>query len=400
MQTNGIPTLTVPFQAAQSAASGAALRAGQVLQGMVRQTGDGLAIQAAGIRAPLPEGTGLHAGQAVTVEVLDTSVGLQLRVTPQTAAAPTATSPLDALVAQVLTTLNAQAPPDVLARMLPQNLPQTQEAIRALVNLFLARGTTGADLQHVAGAIEQAVTAGVLTSAETKTVLALIGRFEAADQAQFQAVLRQLADASGRTVEGRIALAIASGRIDEAVNAARAGLREQLVRLRENPALRAFLRTSGQLRTFESSVDRVLDRMLGSQLQNLRSLEQPYLFIEIPGQPNGSLVHGQLHFFADGNGKRRGFAEGHTMVAMDLRMSRLGDMWIALRTVHGHCVCQLRAVDPGAREALTAASDELALALEGAGYPGARVEVTGWDGDRLRETAALMHRFSGLNVKA
>ena len=85
-------------------------------------------------------------------------------------------------------------------------------------------------------------------------------------------------------------------------------------------------------------------------------------------------------------------------VVLDLSMTRLGDLWIALTIARGRCSCRFRAANPAAVQAIRAERDGLIQALQSAGYPGAQVRVEPWDGDRLGEAAGLMRRFSGINV--
>jgi len=84
---------------------------------------------------------------------------------------------------------------------------------------------------------------------------------------------------------------------------------------------------------------------------------------------------------------------------MDLAMSRLGELWVTLQTNNGHCRCKVRA----AAKAVTLIDlhrEELTEALVRIGFASAQVSVAPWDGDRIRETAALLRRFAGIDVNA
>ena len=145
---------------------------------------------------------------------------------------------------------------------------------------------------------------------------------------------------------------------------------------------------------------RVAERLTGGQLQNLRGLEQSYVFLELPFQTGAPLRHGQVHLFSDGHGKRRNIDANNATVALDLSMTKLGDLWITLRVVNGQCACKFRATSQPVADAIEAASGDLVQALGAAGYPRAMVQVALWDGDRLKRVTLLMRRFSGLDVQA
>jgi len=354
-------------------------------------------VQVAGVQVPLPADASLQPGQTVTIKVLESGQGLQLRIVPQASVPAHSLGALEELVAAVLESLGAPIGPELPSQLVPANLPQTPDAVRALLALFVSRGAMGEDLRQIAALVEQAVAAGALPRSDSE---ALLARIVVSEPGDFHPVLEQLADAAGHTLEARIAMALAAGNLDDIIDTLRTDLRAHLARLRENPVLQRFLQRTGQLRTFETAVDRVLERLVGAQLQNLRGLEQPYLFLEVPCSPDSGIQHAQVHVFSEGHGKKREFDAANALVAFDLATTRLGDLWITLRITQGRCLCRFCATRPAAVDALTGAAHELVQALEQAGHHGARVEVALWDADRLRETAALMRRFSGINVQA
>ena len=116
-------------------------------------------------------------------------------------------------------------------------------------------------------------------------------------------VLRALFETAGRTVEGRLLSAVAEGRLDDLAAAVRDDVRSQLAQLRNNPELLRFLRRTGGLREFEAASERVIERLVGTQVQNLRGVEHSYVFFELPVDPESGLRHAQVHVFGDG---RRG----------------------------------------------------------------------------------------------
>ena len=398
MLPEGIQPTSITIPAATARA--ATLQPGQVLHAVVQQAEGALFVRVGGTRVPLPTGAALEANQAVQIEVLEADGALQLRVLPQPGASGPAADSLQGLVSVVLEALGTLGNAELAAPLVPATLPQSAEAVRALLALFVTRGAIGDDLQQVAALVEQAVAANLLPQVDAGPFLALAASLVVTEAGGFQSKLQQLANRAGHAIEARIALVLASGNLDDLVDAVRADIRAQLARLRDHPGLRRFLRQAGQLRAFEDAVGRLLDRLVGGQLQNLRGLEQPYMFLELPCAPDAGIRHAQLHIFGEDHAKERQGGDAEAIVALDLSLTRLGDLWVTLRLCRGQCMCRFQAVEASAREALSDASDELVAALKRAGYPNARIKVTPWDGDRLRETASLTRRFSGIDVQA
>jgi Flagellar hook-length control protein FliK len=134
-------------------------------------------------------------------------------------------------------------------------------------------------------------------------------------------------------------------------------------------------------------------------MQNLRTFAAPYLFLDLPFPPDAPISRAQIHVFGEG-GRGRHFDRRNASITLDLSTPRLGDLWISLTITGGACTCVVRAAREATVAAITAATPELGQALAEAGYPDASVQVTSWSGNRLEETAQLMRRFSGLDVRA
>lgn len=376
----------------------ASVRAGQVLQGAIQQSGDDLLLLVAGSRVALPSGSGLEHGQTVQVTVQESAAGLQFQVTPQASggeAAPLA-DPLGRLMAAALELVAGIRDSGTAATLAPAALPASAEAARLIASLFVGQTLLGEDLQQLAAIVGQAVREDVLPGLEAEALQGQFARFESEALDTF---LRGLVE-SGRTpAEARVAAALVSGNVAEAFGEEE-DLRTRLTRLRDNEALRGFLRRTGGLKGFDRLVDRMLDRLVGGQLQNLRALEQPYCFIELPCSPESGVHHAQVHFLGDGQGGANRIDANHATVVMDLSMTRLGDLWITLRLAEGLCVCRIQARDPKAAEALMESRDELVGALRSAERRAIRVEIEPWRAGRLQEVATLMGRFKGIGVNA
>jgi len=388
---------------AQKAAYASLFRAGETLRAVVEGNRPNLALLIGGTRIPLSEPTHLAPGQTVFVEVTETAQGLQLRLLPQPAQAAAAqppAEPLANLVAAVLESLGpirlAQSP----QQLLPAQLPHTEAAVRSLLSLFALRGTFGEDLQQIADIMAQAAGAGALSQEPSGEAVTVLAQLLAAAPGGLKDLIERLVAQSGKTVEGRIAHALATGDLKGLEHALRGDLQAALSRLRNDEVLGAFLRRTGQLRLFQGTVGRVMERISAGHLQNLRALDQPYAFIEIPFGPRSAIRRGQVHFFGEGAANDRRIDPKNATVAFDLATTSLGDLWITLRAAKGYCNCRLCATFPDAVEAIEKASTDLSDALRKAGYQRATVSAALWDGDRLREVALLMRRFSGIDVNA
>lgn len=353
-----------------------------------------------GARVPLDLSTGLVPGQAVRVEVLQEGNSLQLLLTPLPPQSdnPAAASTLAGPLAQALTALNLLGQYDTAAQLIPAGLPASPDAFQALLSLLFSGGSLGRELQYIATQLSAPGAAGLLPPETAALLITLMSAQQAAANGNFLALLRQAG--AGKPVEARLAAAIKSGNISAAFEAMREDLQQVLMALRGNGAVRAFLQARGGLNRFEDSLQRILDRLDGTQWQNLRALESAYFFLEVPVPPESAFTRAQIHVFGDGKRGKDAIDPKNAAVILDLSVSRLGDLWIALRVQQGHCQCEIRAVRPGSATAIEAASEELSAALAGAGYPGARITVLPWEGNRIEELAALMRRFTGIDVNA
>ncbi|HNR29680.1 MAG TPA: flagellar hook-length control protein FliK [Candidatus Hydrogenedentes bacterium] len=374
-----------------------ALRAGQTFRATVHGTGDQPVLLLAGARIPIEGGARLTPGQTVHIEVVDSNAGLALRVLPgETPSGNVAASPdaaLRAALAEVLHAMGAARHADAAEAIVPRFLPPSSLVLRQLLALFFERGALGADLDRIQQWVAQAAAAGAAPRPTAENVLAMLAALAAGDVRAFADALERLARARG--LEARLAN-LATGDA-EAAEGLDDFLTAYLSRLAAHEPFRQFLRANGALRGFEAAARRIQERLDGVAVQNLRGLEQPYVFLELPLPADAALRHVQVHFIGTGRGRR--FEKDNALIVIDVSTARLGDLWVTLSMVNGACRCGFRATDARAVEAIRANAGELAEALRDAGYPRAHVEAALWDGDRLRETAALMRRFGGLDVK-
>ena len=380
----------------------AGLIPGHSFAAMIQGTPEEPVLMAGGFRIPIALSTGLLPGQPVRVEVVQQESGLQLRLTPQPvsvdpvpAAAPSA---LGGSLGQALAALNMFGRPEVAAPLIPAGLPASADAFQALLTVLFTGGTLGKDLQFLGSVLTGGGAASLFPQEAVAVLTAWISAQHAAASGDFLALMRQAG--AGKPAEARLAAALQLGEMASAIESLRNDLQSILMALRGNGAVRAFLQARGALKSFDDAVQRVLDRLSGTQLQNLRALESAYFFLELPMPPESEFARAQVHFFGEGGPGKEGIDSRNATVVLDLSVSRLGDLWIALRVQEGRCQCEIRAALPEAVAALESASGELAEALAGAGYPGAGVRVGAWETNRIEELAALMRRYTGIDLNA
>jgi len=393
-----LPPVTVPLPRPVPAAL---LRAGTTLQGVVRgQPGD-LVLQVAGQRIPIPSSSSFQPGQTAFVRIVETQTGVQLLVTPQPAPPSEGTvqdSALAGVLARILETLHSTLPAQSAAQLVPAALPANEPALRSLMALFTSRGSTADDLRSLAALISRAAAEGALPPATAQEFAAWVAQLGTFEPMRLASAVEWVLRNAGYHLEAQLAQAAESDELDDLAPKFQRSVRAQLAALIRNPTLLKYLETHGNLRRFHEAAERVLDRFSAAQFQNLRALELPYFFAEIPFPQGGPIRHGQLHVF--GGESRRGFDPRNATVVLDLSTSRLGSLWISLQAAAGTCTCWFRATESAAVEVIEAHSDDLVKALGDAGYPRSQVRVMLWDGDRLAAAAALMRRFSSFGASA
>lgn len=369
----------------------------------------GATLQIGSLRAPI--GVPLPAGQPVPVDLLlePGAAREELRILwrPEAAAlphpsgqTPGAGQPaawLDRVIDAALAALGRGVRHDDAAALLPRQLPRTDAAVRVLMTVFAAREALGADLAAIGRMLDAAARDGALPEARHARFAAAHAAYQAESAREFEGLLRHLAG-EGRP-EARLAAALRGG-LANTLRAMTAQVRHEIARLHAGGELEPWLRETQQAQRFAETAGRVLERFASGDLQQLRSLELPYLFLELPMPPGHALERAQIHVLADAGGGKKRFDENNATIALDLETGNLGRLWILLRFLRGHCVCRMLATEPAAVSALRQGADALAEALADAGYPGARVEAGLWHGARAAAAAALLRRYAGMSAQA
>ncbi|MCH7909527.1 MAG: flagellar hook-length control protein FliK, partial [Candidatus Hydrogenedentes bacterium] len=357
-----------------------------------------------GTRIPLPNTVTWPLGQVVDVLVSRRGAATELRLSPQPETGspqPVPKSPSVEQTIQALLNKQGTQPSANLVRLLSAaggQIPMTVDTIGALVRLFAGRARTAGDQSRFDRIVEELVAAGVFTGDDGDVMARALESFFVRTAATLVSMLKRLRARAGNPVEAQLAKVAQGEQSIEAALRNSDQTAQTLRNIRQHEEVVRFLRETGHWEEFRAATDRVLDRMVATHIQNTAGLEQPYVFVDLPFALEGFIDSAHIHFWIEeGDGKSTD-PEEDAVVALDLRMTRLGDLWISLRIHQDHCSCRVLATSEEIVEALRAASGELEQILNGLGFSGAEVEVGYWDGDRIRETADFMRPLSRLDL--
>jgi hypothetical protein len=284
--------------------------------------------------------------------------------------------------------------------LLPPGLPPRQDAVAQVIALFASRGQLAADLAAIRGQVEQAARSGSVTPAKADALVALLSHLLASETSDLTAIMRRWAQRMGSSVEARLAGLAQGGTPEEVAHALATDLRGVLMGLLADEELGSYLRESGAWRAFEEAVARVLGRLSGAHLQNLRGTNVPYMFLELPFEGAGGITHGQIHVMGEGDGGNASFDKFPVTVVLDLSTSQLGDLWISLTIAQGRCTCTIRTVEERVATFIEARRGELAEGLADVGFGETVVQARMWNGNRMEEAARMLSRYQGIDVTA
>ena len=281
------------------------------------------------------------------------------------------------------------------AGLLPRQLPANDSLVRAAMQVLAARNATGADLAAVGRTMAAAAERGVIRPETAGFVLA----FQVSDGGEPEAwlgALRRWVEAAAKPLEARLAAALRGGAEQGRALDLGQDLRSVLMQARADEGIARMLRQDGDLDSFRQALDRTIDRLTGTQAQNLRAFDGPYLFAELPAGERFERAH--LHILGDG--AAQGKPGSPRQVVLDVSLRRLGDLWLALSVSGPRCQCTVRVANPEMLPEVANAADELAGALRDAGFPSAEVRVMGWDGDRVAALAGVLATRDRLDLEA
>lgn len=381
-------------------AANSPLLAGQRYSGVIRAQPDGLAAIVAGLKLPLDADSGLQAGQRVHVQVQ--AHGKHLQLTLQAAPPPEGkvgrTGGQAALLQAVLQQVGHPELEPPLAALLPRQAPQSAEAIQALVTSLLVERGTGRDLQQLQQLLSQATQQGVLSPDSGAVLSPWLSLTALADAKDWYDLLRRAR--SERNAAARLAQVIRG----EAPMGALATLKESLAsitrQLLNDHVFQTWLRSQGLEEPFRALTERSAERALGSDVQNLRALDQSYQFMELPLGEEQGFRRLQLHLFSEEASKHAASHHPLHRTVLDLELSRLGPMWIDLRAQGTQCSANFQVMTATLADQLNQSADELREGLAEVGFPHAKLSARPWDGDREAALLALLSPYQGLDLDA
>ena len=256
--------------------------------------------------------------------------------------------------------------------------------MRTVLTLLSQPGSAGGDLAALVRLAQAAEQAGVLRGGTAAALAAWQWPEASAGVQTWRRWLERMQQARTPTA----ALAKLGGE-------APGDLRTLLARLTQDEALRAWLAQQGETDAFDSAAGRLTQRLTAGEAQQLHGLERPYAFLDLPVRLLDGFRHGQVHFLNDGATTS---GEAQTRVVLDLELTKLGPVWVALSCRGSTCHCQVRAL-PDVRPAIAEDGDALREALSSAGYT-AVVQVAAWEGNRVEALAAWLQPSAGLDTRA
>ncbi|HOJ34161.1 MAG TPA: flagellar hook-length control protein FliK [Candidatus Hydrogenedentes bacterium] len=423
------------------------------IQATIEATPQGLVVQTDNFRIPIDPQTGLKAGQMVLVELVTRPEGARIQITPlnetslptppsqetfqapsaqaaqqstadvfqlQTSspAAPTAglvavTPPAttetnqDALTSILRTALEAlqvagvqvNLPTETLEVAIPPAIPTKSEIIQSIFTLLATQTNLGKDLPTVFSLLQEAATAGVIQLPPELELLARTELLLSSSETEFKQRFDRLVQMLTTSSEAKLAQSLREGQTVSTQQILEDNLPAVLEKIRTDPALLRFLESRGQSQNFLYAVDRIIERCTAGQLQNLWSLHDAYLFVELPFSVENAVRSCRIHILSDREGSGRRFDAENSTVIFDLSTTRLGELWIRLARTGKQCSCTFLTTREDAAAAIRAESNSLIESMKQVGFAHVQVRVGLWDGDSLRETVKLLRRFKGLNVK-
>jgi hypothetical protein len=388
MQLSSIDILTLPAKVPADA-----LTMGAPFHAVVQKSGDALQLRAQFMKIPLPENSGLTAGQNVMVRLTQTPEGILANVTVVPPEAPAATTEVHAQPAA----LGAAAIISGEASF-TSHAATNARIVQMLGNLLATPGSgQGEQLQQIVSGLASVAVEGYQPEFSLEPLL-IFARLISGESKEFERVVRMAASAAGSSLEARIAEAIASGDYERLREFIKTDLRSLLTRIKHDPKLTAELEKKGGLESLQKSAEGAIERLSAENLQNLRGMQQGYRFFEIPFVPAMGFNRAQFHVMYGGGGDDGPAGDGDAgVIAIDLSTTHLGGLWITLNVMGRNCSCKILARGESL-EAIEDSREELIDALKRLRFTYAAVTVAPYDGRREREIMLLMNRFSALNL--
>ena len=392
---SGVPAF---FQNISSFPMAREIHPGQAYAGVVRAQDDVMIIVSGRLQIPLDEGSGLVPGQKVTFQLTTTPAGAQITISPELAAgaAPNSPTPASALT-PILEALGKLELAQRIHGAIPRHAPTTDAALRPLLTVLLAEQGLGADLDQLARTLTAVAPQLSPGQGAALAIAQWLGLVPASDSAAWRTLL--LRSREEQSVAARIAASIKSESSSGDLGALKKSAAALASRLLSDPEFMHALKEDAKLDPFKALAQRLQDRSTGADLQNLRSLDQSYQFLEIPVAESQGFRRAQLHTFEEKSGPARPPGSSVHTTVLDLETTHLGALWVSLQSAGPQCTCHFRVEDPAVAELLSKEAAALESSLADAGFGRAAVSATLWNGNREDALIAMLAPYQKLDLE-
>lgn len=367
--------------------------AGSNVVGEIVAQGGKLSFVHGKVSIPLPANQNLFvAGDRAVFQSQATTNGIQTTLSPLTSSASTASGTNNVPVTG--TTYTASPPNVPTAGPIPVPAPLIGTPAAAQVQeLFAQAASLGAGIASLQAGITAPAVVAAVPSDIGAAFAAIFAPLLKPDTEDFSGVIKRWAQRLATTPEAALAKSSGSAAAPDSPGSV-------LQFLRNDPALRQVLAGRGELRAFDAMADRLLERLGSGNLQQLRSLEQPYWFSEFPFDPSSGIERALVHFFMD-NSQGGGEQDSPSAsVVLDLSLTRMGDVWVKLVMLAGQCTCHISVTDEDVLALVREFEGDLAAGLSSTGAQQVTVHADIWDGNRIGRSGAILGSMDGMDVTA
>jgi hypothetical protein len=374
-------------------------------RGIVISTQNGLAVQVAGQKIPLPNNTTLASGQAVEVQLqskgaVEPTVTVRALPASEAPAANQArpSNPLITLLKDVLPRVmpDTKLSAEQLQTLIPSAIPVQQSVVGVLLTLFHQQepiGSIGAVILQLLGKAEEE---GVIDSPKLANVRRSLPQNSLKDMGDWTRILKQSVSNVSRSPE-RIVSQMLRG--IKGVDLPQDMLASNIRGLLNLPALKQYLETTGEWKTFVNHAHSMLDLLDGIQLANFRGMNYPYIFMELPLPSDSFFQRAQLHVMSESSDDAEEEEQRVDSVVIDLNTTMLGEMWIRLQRMGDTCQCQIQMVENDSISVVSAARGKLQAALKEHGYEAVSISVEPMEIGRIEQLVHLLGKSTPLDFK-
>jgi len=375
------------------------------VRGVVVSAPTGQAVLVSGQKIPLPNKTALSLGQAV--EVLIQSQGtsertISIRPLPSTANhVANESKPANPLLQTITRLLPEISPgnltsPTRIQHLIPSAIPVHDSAVRVLLALFHQQdsiGTIGSVILQLLGKAEEE---GVLESGKWGSIRRGMPQLEIKSTGDFTQLIKQAISNSNKTPEHILAQVLQQ---KGAVDVSRESLTSQIRGLLKLPELKQFLKKTGEWKTFVQQSQGLLDILDGTQLANVRGMNYPYIFMELPMPGDSVIQRAQLHVLNHSKGSGDEEENKVDSIVLDLNTTMLGEMWVRLQRVGETCQCQIQLTRSEAISVVSKGREKLQVALQQHGYSEVSVSVEPMKKSRIENLIQLLGQSTQLDLQ-